>query len=214
MPIREKDGHDEPYLYVDDAKGVLTCVQMGAIEFHGWGSKIADVEMPDRLVFDLDPDEGLGFAEVRDAAVQLRDILSELGLVTWPLLSGGKGIHVVAPLDASRDWVAVKDFARRFALAISEAHPKRFTANMKKTERKGRIFLDWLRNQRGATAILPYAVRARPNAPVAAPIEWSELDAMESGGRFTIRDADLLLDRAASKGLAGWGRADQALPEF
>ena len=214
VPIREKDGHDEPYLYVDDIKGVLTCVQMGAIEFHGWGSKIADVERPDRLVFDLDPDEGLGFDAVRTAAFQLRDILGGMGLATWPLLSGGKGLHVVVPLDASKAWPEVKDFARRFALAISEAHPDRFTANMKKTERTGRIFLDWLRNQRGATAILPYAVRARANAPVAAPITWDELADVDSGGYYTIADAEELLRRAASKALAGWGVAEQALPEL
>ena len=214
VPIREKDGHDEPYLYLDDGKGILTCVQMGAIEFHGWGSKVADVEKPDRMVFDLDPDEGLGFTEVRQAAHQLRDVLGEMGLASWPMLSGGKGVHVVVPLDASRDWVAVKDFAHRFALAISEAHPKRFTANMKKVERTGRIFLDWLRNQRGATAILPYAARARANAPVAVPIGWDELDGIDTGGHFTIMDADALLKRAASKALRGWATAHQALPEL
>jgi bifunctional non-homologous end joining protein LigD len=214
VPIREKDGHEEPYLYLDDAKGVLTCVQMGAIEFHGWGSKVADVEMPDRLVFDLDPDEGLDFGDVKKAALQLRDVLGEIGLATWPMLSGGKGIHVVAPLDASRDWVAVKDFASRFSKAIAQAHPDRFTANMKKVERRGRIFLDWLRNQRGATAVLPYTVRARPNAPVAAPILWDELDDIHKAGHFTIADADDLLQRAGSKSLRGWGRAGQRLPDL
>lgn len=214
VPIREKDGHEEPYLYVDDAKGMLTCVQMGAIEFHGWGSKVADVEMPDRLVFDLDPDEGLDFGDVKKAALQLRDVLGEIGLATWPMLSGGKGIHVVAPLDASRDWVAVKDFASRFSKAIAQAHPERFTANMKKVERRGRIFLDWLRNQRGATAVLPYTVRARPNATVAAPILWDELDEIDKAGHYTIADADKLLERAASKSLRDWGRADQRLPDL
>jgi bifunctional non-homologous end joining protein LigD len=214
VPIREKDGHDEPYLYLNDAKGMLTCVQMGAIEFHGWGSKVADVEMPDRLVFDLDPDEGLGFEEVKKAAFQLRDVLGEIGLATWPMLSGGKGVHVVAPLDASRDWVAVKDFASRFSKAIAQAHPERFTANMKKTERKGRIFLDWLRNQRGATAVLPYTARARPNAPVAAPVSWDELEDIGEAYHFTIADGATLLERAASKSLRGWGRADQSLPDL
>ena len=214
VPIREKDGHAEPYLFVDDAKGMLTCVQMGAIEFHGWGSKVADVEMPDRLVFDLDPDEGLDFDAVKKAALQLREVLGEIGLATWPMLSGGKGVHVVAPLDASRDWVAVKDFANRFALAISEAHPDRFTANMKKVERRGRIFLDWLRNQRGATAVLPYTVRARPNAPVAAPISWDELEDIDKASHFTIHDGAELLKRATSRSLRGWGRAEQRLPDL
>ncbi|NIJ06450.1 bifunctional non-homologous end joining protein LigD [Sphingomonas vulcanisoli] len=214
VPIREKNGHDEPYLYLNDAKGLLTCVQMGAIEFHGWGSKVTDVEKPDRLVFDLDPDEGLGWDEVRAAAEQLRDVLGEMGLASWPMLSGGKGIHVVVPLDASRAWPEVKDFASRFAQAISEAHPERFTANMKKVQRKGRIFLDWLRNQRGATAVLPYVARARPNAPVAAPVTWDELKHIESAARWTIRDADELLKRAGSKALKGWAVADQRLPDL
>ncbi|WP_294390060.1 DNA ligase D [uncultured Sphingomonas sp.] len=214
VPIREKDGHDEPYLYVDDAKGLLTCVQMGAIEFHGWGSKVGDVELADRLVFDLDPDEGLDFEEVKRAAMQLRDVLGEIGLATWPMLSGGKGVHVVAPLDASRDWVAVKDFAHRFALAISTAHPERFTANMKKTQRKGRIFLDWLRNQRGATAVLPYVARARPNAPVAAPVDWNELETISKAGHFTIADATELAERARSASLRDWARAAQRLPDL
>jgi bifunctional non-homologous end joining protein LigD len=144
----------------------------------------------------------------------LRDVLGEMGLASWPLLSGGKGVHVVLPLDASRAWPEVKDFANRFAVAISQAHPDRFTANMKKTERKGRIFLDWLRNQRGATAVLPYSARARPNAPVAAPISWNELEDTESGGRFTILDIDELLKRAGSKALKGWAVATQTLPEL
>jgi bifunctional non-homologous end joining protein LigD len=214
VPIREKDGSVQPYLYVKDITGLLTCVQMGTIEFHGWGSKVDKVEHPDRLVFDLDPDEGLDFGAVKRAALQLREILSEMGLVSFPLLSGGKGLHVVVPLDASKDWVAVKDFASRFSKALAQAHPDRFTANMKKVERKGRIFLDWLRNQRGATAILPYSVRARARATVAAPIAWAELDGIDSGGRYTIADAEELLARAGSKALKGWGKADQALPEF
>ena len=214
VPIREKDGSTEPYLYLDDKAGLLACVQMGTIEFHGWGSKVADVERPDRLVLDLDPDEGLGFAEVRNAAFQLRDILAEIGLKSWPMLSGGKGVHVVAPLDASADWVEVKDFASRFSRAIGEAHPERFTANMKKTERRGRIFLDWLRNQRGATAVLPYSARARANAPVAAPITWEELHDTDTAARWTVLDAPELLTRAASKQLKGWAVAKQALPKL
>ncbi len=214
VPIAGTDGKAEPYLAVDDATGVLTCVQMGAIEFHGWGSRAGAVERPDRLVFDLDPDEGLGFDAVRTAALQLRDVLGEMGLVSFPLLSGGKGVHVVVPLDATAEWPAVKDFARRFALALAEAHPDRFTANMKKTERRGRIFLDWLRNQRGATAVMPYVVRARPNAPVAAPITWDELAETQTAARFTIADAALLAERAGSAALAQWGMPPQPLPDL
>ena len=212
VPIKEKDGHLEDYLYFDDIKGLLACVQMGTVEFHGWGSKVDKVEYPDRLVFDLDPDVGLDFAMVKEAAVRLKALLADLGLKTFPLLSGGKGVHVVAPLDASKDWPTVKSFAERFTRAIAEAEPKMFTANIRKVERKGRIFLDWLRNQRGATAVMPYSARAREGAPVSAPIAWEELDRYEGGNHFSIRDADQLIERAASKMLAGWGEAKQALP--
>jgi len=212
VPIREKKGGTEDYLYFDDIRGVLACVQMGTIEFHGWGSRADNVEHPDRLVFDLDPDEGLDFAAVRDAAVRLRDLLLDMGLTTFPMLTGGKGIHVIAPLDMTADWDAVSSFAERFSRAVSEAEPERFTANMRKVQRKGRIFLDWLRNQRGSTAVLPYSARAPEGAPVAAPIGWEELGDYEGGNAFTIEELDLLFERSQSKLLAGWGQAKQALP--
>jgi bifunctional non-homologous end joining protein LigD len=213
IPIKEKDGGTEDYLYFDDIKGLLACVQMGTIEFHGWGSKVAKVEYPDRLVFDLDPDVGLDFGKVKEAGVLLRDLLEGLGLKSWPLLSGGKGIHVVVPLDASEDWPTVKSFAERFSRAIAESEPDIFTANIRKEQRKGRIFLDWLRNQRGATAVMPYSARGREGAPVSAPVAWDELDEYDSGGHFSIRDVGELLERARSKQLAGWGKAKQALPD-
>lgn len=214
VDIREKDGSVEPYLYVDDAAGMLACVQMGTIEFHGWGARVDDVEKPDRLVFDLDPDEGLDFGDVKRAAEHIKSVLADMGLASFPLLSGGKGVHVVVPLVPEAEWPAVKSFADRFARALAEAEPERFTANMAKARRKGRIFLDWLRNQRGSTAVLPYVVRARPGAPVAAPVSWSEFKDIDSPARWTIRDADALLARAAGRGLMGWGVAEQVLPEF
>jgi bifunctional non-homologous end joining protein LigD len=212
VPVREKKGDVQDYLYFDDIRGLLACVQMGTVEFHGWGSRSDDIERPDRLVFDLDPDVGLDFAKVKDAAVRLRALLQDLGLKTFPLLSGGKGLHVVAPLDASADWPAVSSFAERFSRAIAEAEPEMFTANIRKVQRKDRIFLDWLRNQRGSTAVMPYSARAREGAPVSAPIAWEELDRYEGGNHFTIRDADELIERASSKALADWGKAKQALP--
>jgi bifunctional non-homologous end joining protein LigD len=214
VAIKEKDGGSEDYLWFDDPRGILSCVQFGTIEFHGWGSRIKPLEKPDRLVFDLDPDVGLDFARVKAAAERLRELLADLGLETFPLLSGGKGIHVIAPLDATATWPKVKSFADRFARAIAEAEPETFTANIRKKQRTGRIFLDWLRNQRGATAVMPYSARARDNAPVAAPIDWSELNDIDSAAKFTIRDADRLIERAGSSLLSGWGVANQALPEF
>jgi bifunctional non-homologous end joining protein LigD len=213
VDIREKDGSVEPYLYLDDAEGIMACVQMGTIEFHGWGSLVADVEKPDRLVFDLDPDEGLDFEDVKKAAADIKEHLAELGLTSWPMLSGGKGVHIIVPLTPKAEWPAAKSFCERFSRALAEAEPERFTANLKKASRKGRIFIDYLRNQRGSTAVLPYVARAREGAPVAAPVTWSELRAVDSPRHFTIRDAATLLDRATGRALRGWGLAEQLLPD-
>jgi bifunctional non-homologous end joining protein LigD len=212
VPIREKDGGNEDYLYVEDAEGLLQCVQMGTIEFHGWGARSGDVEAPDRMVFDLDPDEGLDFEDVKSAAVHIRDRLSDLGLTSFAMLSGGKGVHVVVPLDTGHSWEVHKDFSRRFSEALSLAEPDRFIATMSKAKRKGKIFIDWLRNQRGSTAVLPYSARARENAPVAVPIAWGELQDMPNAHPFNIEDGKRLVDRARSKSLAGWGFAQQVLP--
>ncbi|MEO0031110.1 MAG: hypothetical protein RIS94_868 [Pseudomonadota bacterium] len=213
VPIAEKDGHAEEYIYVEDADGLLACVQMGTIEFHGWGSRSSDVERPDRMIFDLDPDEGLGFDAVKRAGHFIHDRLAHLGLASFAMLSGGKGVHVVVPLTPGHSWDAHKDFARRFAEALSAAEPDRFVATMSKAKRVGRIFIDYLRNQRGATAVLPYSARARAGAPVAVPIAWGELDGFENAHPFSIRDAGQVLRRAWGKGLAGWGFAGQRLPE-
>ena len=212
VPIEEKDGGVEDYLYVEDADGILACVQMGTIEFHGWGSHVDAVERPDRMVFDLDPDEGLDFADVKKAAADLKRQLADIGLVSFAMLSGGKGVHVVVPLDPGHSWDAHKDFSKRFAEAMSLAEPERFVATMSKAKRKGKIFIDWLRNQRGSTAIMPYSARARVGAPVAVPIDWDGLAAINSARHWTIADARALLDRAASPTLKGWGFARQTLP--
>ena len=212
VPIREKDGGMEDYLYLDNAEGLLACVQMGTIEFHGWAARADEVDLPDRMIFDLDPDEGLDFKECVRAARDIRARLADLGLVTFAMLSGGKGVHVVVPLRRGHDWDTHKDFARRFAEAMSLSEPDRYVATMSKAKRKGRIFIDWLRNQRGATAVLPYSARSREGAPVAVPVEWDELDGMKSAHPFSIGDADSLIDRAAQ--LRGWGFANQSMTNF
>ncbi|MEW9855282.1 DNA ligase D [Novosphingobium sp. M1R2S20] len=214
VPIQEKDGGTEDYLYVNDTAGLLQCVQMGTIEFHGWGARADAVEKPDRIIIDLDPDEGLDFADVKQAAKDIRTRLAELGLTTFAMLSGGKGVHVIAPLTPGHDWATHKDFARRFAEALALAEPDRFLATMSKAKRKGKIFIDWLRNQRGATAVVPYSARARAGAPVAAPVAWNELDQFDRASVFTIADGAKLLTRSRSKALAGWGFAEQSLPDL
>ena len=212
LPIAEKNGKQASYLYLDDAAGMLACVQMGTVEFHGWASRCARVELPDRLVFDLDPGEGLAFAEVRRAAVDVRERLSGAGLESFAMLTGGKGVHVIAPLASGHGWDAHRGFARSIAEELAAAEPDRFTATMSKAKRKGKLFVDWLRNARGATAIVPYSARARPGAPVAAPVSWDELAEIDAANAFTIADAARLIARAKGKGLSGWGKAEQRLP--
>ncbi|MBB3762992.1 DNA ligase D [Sphingomicrobium lutaoense] len=212
LPVIEKDGGSDDYLWIDSAQGLLACVQMGTIEFHGWGSRTVDIEKPDRMVFDLDPDEGLGFDKVRDAALELRTQLGDMGLQSFAMSTGGKGIHVVVPLQPVAEWDAVKSFARRFASALAQAHPDRYTDNIRKAARKKRIFIDWLRNQRGATAILPYSARARSGARVAVPLDWKEVEALDAPPEWQVGDQQALIERSLA--LTGWGRARQQLPDI
>lgn len=214
VDIREKDGGVEPYLYVDSIDGLLACIQMGTIEFHGWGSSVPDVERPDRLIFDLDPDPAVSFDDLKQAARDIRSTLEDIGLTSFAMLSGGKGVHVVVPLTPMAEWPQVKDFAQRFALSLAQAEPERFIATMSKAKRKGLIFVDWLRNQRGATAILPYSARARPGAPVAVPVSWAELKKVDSAAIYSVQDVKALLKRAGSAALQGWGEAAQILPDI
>ena len=212
IPITDKAGASEDYLYVRDIDGLVACVQMGTIEFHGWGSRIDNVEKPDRMIFDLDPDETVDFDHVKKAAIDIRRTLEDIGLVSFALLSGGKGIHVVVPLTPDAAWPDVKDFASRFATALAQAEPDRFVATMSKAKRKGRIFIDWLRNQRGATAIMPYSVRERPGAPVAIPLAWDELNDVGSANAYSLVDAKALIERADDRALSRWGIGEQRLP--
>jgi bifunctional non-homologous end joining protein LigD len=210
-PVEQKNGRTEDYLYVTDADGIVACARVQTVEFHGWGSRAGAVETPDRLVIDLDPDPELGFEAVKAAALQLRRAFEALGLESFALLSGGKGIHVVVPLVAEAGWAEVREFAHAFCTTLAEADPKRFTVALRKEQRRGRIFLDFLRNQRTATAILPYSARARSGMPVAAPVAWDELETIERSDAFTIGDVETLLKRSKSRALSGWGVAPQRL---
>ncbi len=208
-PVEQKNGRTDQYLYVEDLEGIIACAKVQTVEFHGWGSRAGAVETPDRLVVDLDPGEDVGFEAVKDAALQVRRGLDALGLTSFALLSGGKGMHVVVPLLAQAKWREVREFAKTFCTALAQADPSRFTVALRKEERRGRIFLDFLRNQRTATAILPYSARARDGAPVAAPVDWDELSAIDRSDAFTIGDVEQLLKRAKSAKLKNWGVAQQ-----
>jgi bifunctional non-homologous end joining protein LigD len=164
------------------------------------------------MVIDLDPDPEIGFNNVKDAAFQLRRSFEALGLECFALLSGGKGVHIVVPLEAEAEWRQVREFAKAFCTALAEAAPEQFTIALPKKARRGRIFLDFLRNQRTATAIMPYSARARAGMPVATPVSWDELRDVERSDVFTIADVEMLLKRAGSRELKGWGTVKQRLP--
>ena len=205
MEIAESDGKRDNYLYAEDISALIAGVQMGTLEFHIWGSRIKDIEKPDRLVFDLDPDEGLGFGDVRDAAFDLRDRLEKIGLKTVPLVTGGKGVHVIAPIAPRVEWPDVKEFAKGFAKKLEDEAPDRYVANMSKAKRKGRIFVDYLRNERGSTAICPYSTRRRSGAPVATPVSWDELKSLDAANSFHIVDMEKRLAMADPwKEADGW----------
>ncbi len=186
VPVVENDGDKADYLMVDDAAGLVSVAQIAGLEIHPWGARVGNLEHPERLIFDLDPDTSLGFADVRDAACDVRRLLQTAGLESFALVTGGKGIHVIAPLSGKQDWDTIKGFARGVAEKLAEAEPERFVAVMSKAKRKGRIFIDWLRNERGATAVAPYSPRAKPEASVATPVAWAELSRIEAANVFTI----------------------------
>jgi bifunctional non-homologous end joining protein LigD len=209
--IKEKEGSDV-YLYIEDVRGLIACVQMGALELHIWGSHNQTLAKPDRIVFDLDPDEDMPFGEVAAAARDMRQRLAAIGLKTFPMVTGGKGIHVVAPLAPRHGWDDVKAFCEAIARTMAEEEPRRYLAVATKAKRAGRIFIDWLRNGRGATAICPFSTRAKRGAPVAWPVSWTQLSRLDSARPATVENASELLRKRRSDPWAGYFDVDQALP--
>jgi bifunctional non-homologous end joining protein LigD len=172
------------FISITEPKGYLGLTQFGAIEYHLWGCHIDDPEHPDRLVIDLDPDEGLGWARVCDAAEILRDRLQAMGFEPFLRTTGGKGLHLVMALAGQPSWKLMKGFAEAFAKAMAGDAPSLFTAISSKERRKGKIYIDYLRNARGASAVASYSLRARPGFPVATPIVWEELRKLSGGNAF------------------------------
>ena len=175
------------YLYIEDEKGLLEVVQMGAIEIHPWGARIDAIDYPDRLIFDLDPATDVPFEALKLAAQDLKQRLRQKGLQSFFKCTGGKGLHVTVPLAGKDKWPVVKAFAASVAEEMVTAAPEAYVATMSKAKRPGKIFIDYFRNDYTATAIADYAVRARPGAPVAVPLEWKELKSLESSSQFTMK---------------------------
>jgi len=189
VKITETTGPTDIYLYIEDVAGLAASVQMNALELHIWGSHIDKLEQPDRIIFDIDPDEGLDFQATKDAAVSFRDRLETMGLKTYAMVTGGKGIHVIAPLKPKLEWPEVKAFCHGFASLVAREEPDRFTDNIRKVNRKGRMFVDYLRNERGATAVAPFSTRAKTGCTCAVPVAWDELDTLTGANLFSIEQA-------------------------
>jgi bifunctional non-homologous end joining protein LigD len=210
-PKPTKNGDDNPYVAIDDLAGLITLIQMGVLELHTWGCREDDIERPDRLIFDLDPGENVPWSEVVRAAQEVKERLDDLGLKGYPRTTGGKGIHIVVPLTPRAGWLEIKAFARAFANAMVKSSPTRFVAKMSKSLRAGKIFVDYLRNERGSTAIASYSTRARPGANVATPMTWTELAKKPDPSRFDVSSIPERLSSLRTDPWAGFFETKQSV---
>lgn len=181
-PTNDKDmvniynDDDEEYFYIKNQTQLVYQVQMGTLEFHTWASSVPKINKPNLMVFDLDPDENLPLIKLRDAVKKVKSVLDQLNLVSFLKTSGGKGYHIVVPFSNTKDWQTFYDFSNQIAIFAENKWPKIFTTNIKKAERKGKIFIDYLRNNRGSTCVAPYSLRNRDNASISMPISWQNLN--------------------------------------
>jgi bifunctional non-homologous end joining protein LigD len=198
VPVpNKKDGSVEQYLTFNSVEGLIGMAQMGVLEIHPWGSKNNSLEKPDRIIFDMDPDEAIDWNTLAATAKEFRARLEEFGLQSFLKTTGGKGLHVVAPIQPENEWPAVKDFAHNVVLGMERKNPGLYVTKMTKALRKNRIYLDYLRNDRGSTAIAPYSSRARSGAPVALPLDWKELNT-KSRPVFHVMDFESWKKRLAT----------------
>ena len=175
VKLKNKTSKKEDYYYINDITGLINEAQMNSIEFHIWGSQVKTLEKPDIIVFDLDPDEKLSLKKLREGVKDLKSILDELNLKSYLKTSGGKGYHIVVPIN-NVNWKETRKIAKDIATLMETKWPDKYTSNIRKEKREGKIFIDWVRNTRGATSIAPYSLRARKNATVSMPIAWKDLD--------------------------------------
>jgi bifunctional non-homologous end joining protein LigD len=179
VDVADKNGKVEPYITLSTAEALTGLAQMGVLEIHPWGSRNEDLEHPDRLIFDLDPDEALGWDVLAEAAGEVRKRLKDIGLESFLKTTGGKGLHVVVPIAPKLEWPAAKEFAHGVVNAMERENPSLYLTKMTKAARKGKIYLDYLRNERGATAVAPFSPRARIGGPVSLPLKWADLNLAE-----------------------------------
>ena len=213
VPI-EGFGEDQAFLYIRNVAGLMALVQMGVLEMHPWGSRIDKPEKPDRVIFDLDPGAGLSFVDVIAAAKELHAFLKQLGLVSFVKTTGGKGLHIVVPTARRSSWPQVKAFAKGVSELMTQEAPERYLTRISIAERRGKIFIDYLRNDPTSTAVGPYSTRAREGAPVATPLAWEELTPKLDPHAFDIRSLPKRLARLHSDPWAGMASLAQKLPKL
>lgn len=194
-----KEPSEEPLISINDFDGLMGLVQSAVLEIHPWGSTVADWERPDTIIMDLDPGDDVPWTEVIAAAGEVRQRLRDAGLAAFVKTSGGKGLHVVSPLKPKAEWPAVKAFTKGIADAMAADSPDRFVATITKSKRRGKILVDYLRNQRGATAVAAYSTRARPGAAVSMPLAWAELSPGIGPAYFTVENAPTRLVSLAAE---------------
>lgn len=199
---------------IDDFTGLAGLVQLSALELHLWSAPASDIEHPDQLVFDLDPDPGIAWESVTEAALLIREALEKVGLSAFAKTSGGKGLHVVAPLEPTAEWEQVRRFAQGFSKRLASENPHLLTARSAKDEREGRIFLDYLRNGRGTTSIATFCPRARKGAPVAAPVTWDEVEAGVKASEFNVMNMAERLQSLPQDPWQGFDTARRTLPKL
>jgi bifunctional non-homologous end joining protein LigD len=202
------------YLFIKNVSGLIALVQMGVLEMHPWGSRVDRPEKPDRVIFDLDPGAELSFADVVAAAKEMRAFLKGLGLVSFLKTTGGKGLHIVVPIARRYAWPDVKSFAKRVGELMTERSPERYLTRISIAERRGKIFIDYLRNDPTSTAVGPYSTRAREGAPVATPLAWEELTSKLVPKAFDIRTVPKRLAKLKSDPWAELGKLAQKLPKL
>src|SRR3569623_1990461 len=213
VKIKEKNGSDL-YLYIRDEAGLIELVQMNVLEFHPWGAKTDDPDHANRVVFDLDPHPSVKWPRMRAAAKEVRAQIESIGLKCFLRTSGGKGLHIVVPLSPPAPWDDVKAFALGVAQAMAELHPKEFVAVAGEKNRQGKIFVDYLRNGRGATSVASYSLRARAAAGVSMPLDWDDLGKLKSGDQFTIKNAAKHIARRGEDPWADIDEVEQSLPDL
>lgn len=215
IPIQENNKTSvEPYLMIKNRAGLINLIQLSTVELHPWASVYKSIEKPDQITFDLDPDESVPWKQVIKTALLLKEILAQLNLQSFVKTSGGKGLHVVIPIKRRYSWEEIKEFSHAITWYMVDAYPEQYTGNPLKSKRKNKVFIDYLRNGRGATSVSAYSVKCRVGAPVSTPVTWQELTKIKSATQFTIFNMIRRMSKLAKDPWEEFHQCKQILPKL